>query len=178
MDLPHPWTVSSFAVEASENVGTKVEPLVKNRFKAKLLLNEETFYKGHQEGDIILLRAAVAKGERRELYGVATSVQKAGSWQTAFEFENNPFTDTGNARSSYPGRSIVIGSPEEAALRAQEAEADRQRELAEKAAAEQRRNLVAVALSSGRTFSGEQTAVLPRFSSRFASSPSTRRRAR
>lgn len=175
--LPHQLEMGSFSVEASENIGTKVEPLIKSRFKAEVRLKEDTFERDHQEGEVAFLRPAAKKGERRELYGIASAVQKAGSWQIIFDFENSRlFDDAGNPLGSFTGRVIVIGSSEEKDFRKEQAEAAKQAELAAKAVVQARLDVITAALTSGRVYAGEQktgtnsmTPTILRFQVRFLS---------
>lgn len=145
--IPPSWEIRSFAVEASENLGTTVEPLVKSRFKAEVQLREDTYTVGHITDDISFLKPVGKKGERREVYGVAGSVQKAGSWQTVFDFENDLFYDSGFLLDSSSERMIVIGSPEETAFLEQKA-------AIEKAAIEKRSNVIVAVLTADRSFTG------------------------
>lgn len=157
VDLPHPWQITSLDVEASENVGTKVEPVVKSRFKAKLKLVESTYFVDSNESAAVLLRPVLQAGDERELYGVATSVMKAGAWQTAFDFENDPLRDSGEPRTKFTGRTVVLGTDEETNYRTEIEERQRQQEAEARAGRERNRAIIISALTGGQVLPGEMT---------------------
>jgi hypothetical protein len=132
-NIPAYYSLEGFHVEASQNVGDRVRPVFKVRFKAVVQLNTETFEEGEELKDALILVPSHAKGDRAEIYGVATSTLKAGSWKTIFDFDNDPISTMGKPRSFYLGKQTYIkGSADEATYRNQlrEDEAHQQQEAA------------------------------------------------
>lgn len=115
--IPAPWQLKSFNVSASENTGTKVEPVWQFRFKASANLAEDTFVKSREIYGAIFLKKVSAKGDSKELFGIATSTLREEKWQASFQLENNPFSGTGMPRSAFQGKTVVEGTTEEKQFR-------------------------------------------------------------
>ena len=160
VELPHAWSVESLAVDVSQNIGTKVVPIVKARFHAVLRLTEDTFVVGHKEGDVVFLKHVFSKGKECDLFGVATSTLKAQTWQTQFRFENDPFRDARQALANYRGRTIIVGSREENDYRNEIHDEEQAAEAARRAAAEEERQRIIRILSDKRSFPCEQKSIL------------------
>lgn len=117
VELPAYVSVSSFDVEASENVGDKVDPMFKSRFKASLKLDVDTFNEVARQDGTIFVAPRYSAGERRDVFGRAVSTLKGGSWQITFQLDNNPIPDMGRPRDFFVGGNTIIkGSPEETAF--------------------------------------------------------------
>lgn len=122
VEIPGYWEVVSFDIEASQNIGTEVEPVYKSRFKATVGLKSDTFVGAGKEEEAIFIKPAATSGEKRELYGISTSKLHAGAWKTDFELQNNPLPDLGQPRDFFRGEKIIVmGSPEEEAFRTETA---------------------------------------------------------
>ncbi|HEX7828371.1 MAG TPA: hypothetical protein VF787_01885 [Thermoanaerobaculia bacterium] len=125
------WEIDSLDVEGSEDVGAPGAPLVNARFDAKLRARENTYATQRMEGDVALIKPVLAKGERRSLFGTATSAKGDNGWQTKFSFASNAYPPEGKARSELAKRTVVIGTEEERQYRLElERERQRQAELA------------------------------------------------
>lgn len=132
-ELPAYISIAKFRVEASENVGDKVDPLFKSRFRAVIRLEADTFLESSREESAIIVAPHLKSGEERELFGKAISRLRAGAWRVHFELENNPVPDMGKPRDFFSGGQVLIrGSSEEAAFR--EAQDRAQAEFARAAA--------------------------------------------
>lgn len=127
VQLPVHWQVKSFQVENQQNLGNQVEPLVLVRFKASAELQEDTFYSvsnldniplKKQEG-ISFLKKAENRGQKVDIYGVSTSRRTADTWNSEFKFDTNPTVNTGQARSDFSGKVILLDSQEESDFRAE-----------------------------------------------------------
>ena len=113
IQLPPYFSVRSFRVEVSENVGTKVEPVIKHRFSAELEALEDTFSPGERQEGALYIMPVCRKGDRKMVYGVSTSVRKASSWEVHYNLEGNTITGLGAPRASFSGQTVIKGSPEE-----------------------------------------------------------------
>jgi hypothetical protein len=121
VEIPAYFELSSFDVEASENVGSKVEPFYKARFKATVKLKTETFERASQENEVIFVRHVSDDGETKEIYGMAAARLSAGNWKIVFNLENDPIPNMGRPRDFFTdGRVIVVGTAEEDDFRAQQ----------------------------------------------------------
>jgi len=147
--LSRAWEVESFDVEGSENVGVSGAPIVKAQFGAQLHALENTYMVHQMEGDVALIKPVLSKGERRSLYGTATSVRYANGWQTMFSFESNARPHAGKARSELGKRTVVMGTGEERRYRA-ELEEQRRREV------EANRRAILAVIAADRVLECEQ----------------------
>lgn len=120
VEIPAYLELSSFDVEASENVGSKVEPYYKARFKATVKLKTKTFELSNQENDATFIRPVADEGEKKEIYGMAGARLSAGNWKIDFNLENNPIPALGNPKDFFTGgRIIIVGTAEESDFKAQ-----------------------------------------------------------
>jgi len=119
LKLPAYWEVTSFEVQAKENIGTKVEPLIKARFKAEVSLESDTYIYDKKINGVTFISVAARRGEKREIYGISTAKIFRGNWQVDFEFENDPMSELGKPRDFYIGKNFILkGSAEEDSLMA------------------------------------------------------------
>jgi hypothetical protein len=140
--LPGLWRIAEFGIDAQTNLGTPVEPRIRTRYRAKLRLTSATYEVAERMGAFTFLHPVAPEGYERMLFGLSTSVMRAGQWQTNSEFENPEVLEgIGIPAATIPGRLVVLGSDEEKKLRAEweaQAEARHQAELAEIRRAEAR----------------------------------------
>jgi hypothetical protein len=142
LQLPALWSVDDFTVQVSENTGTKVEPNIKSRFKADILLQRDLFTKVRAIGSTAVIRKIASAGKYHvALYGIATSVRSADTWKTNFNFENaNALQIQGAGRGQFGPDAVLAGSPEEKARdAAYEAEITQQRKAQAAIESEQRK---------------------------------------
>lgn len=117
--LPTHWALQSFRVLVSENTGTKVEPLIKSRFQASITLKAETFEKVGESRSVVFIRPVLKSGEKREVHGIATATFVRGQWKIEFALENEHPDSLGIPRANFTARTILMGSQEETAYRAE-----------------------------------------------------------
>lgn len=117
--IPAYFQLASFDVEASENVGSKVEPLFRARFKATVKLKTDTYDRVREEEGATLISPVAKDGDQWEMYGIATARLSGGSWQVKFDLDNNPTIQNGRPRDFFTGKVILLGSAEESEWRAQ-----------------------------------------------------------
>lgn len=122
LDLKGYVEVASFSKEISENAGTKVEPLVQTRFKAKLRLKEDTYVpSGYvRRENAVQLELRNKKGTEFDLYGIAKATRKGDGWNITFRYENMP-SNIGQpfGHFSAQGKAFIKGSKEEEEFMAQ-----------------------------------------------------------
>jgi len=81
----------------------------------------DTYTVASREEGALFLSPRLKAGERRDIYGKVLSTLKAGSWQMAFEVDNNPIPEMGQPRDFFSGGvAMVKGSAEETAFREQQ----------------------------------------------------------
>lgn len=118
--IPAYWEIADFNVEATENVGNKVEPVYQARFKATVKLKTRTYEIASREDNALFIRPMADKGEKREIYGLAVAELSMGNWKINFSLENNPIPSMGQPKDFFIGaKVIVVGTPEESEYRAQ-----------------------------------------------------------
>jgi hypothetical protein len=119
-ELPAYVRVTAFDIQASENIGNKVEPVFRTRFSAGIELTTDTFLPAHQEVGAVFVVPHLSSGEERKVYGLADSALTGGAWNTNFKFDANPLQSLGQPRDLFYGtatRVIIRGSAEETAFR-------------------------------------------------------------
>ncbi len=110
-----PWKLQLFAVDATANYGTAVEPIIKSRFHAELKLTTDTYVLADRQDAVSVLGRVGKEGEIRTVYGIATAQLRGGTWQVEFDPQNDPVAGSGLPRDAFAGRLIVRGSDEETA---------------------------------------------------------------
>lgn len=144
-------TVRDFTIEASENVGDKVDPNYKTRFRAKLQVTEDTFTEDMTQGEVLLLTPIKKIGDTIDVFGKSESKLRNGKWETNTNLDESPFEKIGNPLSAFSASKIIInGTAEEKEFRAaveRSAQATRQ-------AIEARRSLVVDALKGDKPLDG------------------------
>ena len=121
--LPAFARVSSFSVEAMQNMGTKVEPVWQSRFHATVKVTSDTFTLDGNDAGVVFVRVVKKDGESTELFGKSASTLYAGTWRTAFDLEGQPIQALGQPESAFgPQKVIIRGSKAETAYFAEQAE--------------------------------------------------------
>lgn len=151
--LPAFLRVSTFSVEARENLGTNVEPEWQSRFRATVKVTTPTYVVDGDDGSVTFIRLVKREGESVEVFGTSTSQLYAGTWRTTVSVQGRPFDGLGRPEADAArGRVIVRGSKAEteylaevARLAAQEARLAEQAALQRQEALERREALIATA---------------------------------
>jgi hypothetical protein len=148
--LPAFAKVSSFSIDAMENVGTKVEPIWRSRFRAQVAVTSATFLPDGNDPGVIFVRSVKREGEKTEVFGKSVSTLYAGKWRTALDFEGQPIAALGQPQSAFGSQKLIArGSHEEAAYIAEQSarriESERLATIAAARYAEQRRQADAIA---------------------------------
>ena len=124
--LPAFARVSSFSVEAMQNMGTKVEPVWQSRFHATVTVTSDTFTPDGNDPGVVFVRVVKKDGESTELFGKSASTLYEGSWRTSLEFDGQPIPALGMPESAFaPNKVIVRGSKAETDYLAEQAEMKR-----------------------------------------------------
>jgi hypothetical protein len=106
--LPAFARVSSFSIEAMQNIGTKVDPVWHARFRAKVKVLSDTFAPDGTVSGMTFLRVVKRNGEAIEMFGKSISKLYAGAWRTDFEFEGQPIEALGRPESAFATKRVVI----------------------------------------------------------------------
>lgn len=141
------YKVESVAVEATENDGTSVEPLIEQRFRAKLVgkgvfyISAPDFAYWNKHFQITLVEDAPGFPTNRppetEVYGIATSTLNADNWQTRISISTSNGDPLSQDRhigpaAGFGGKVYIRGSdafnrdiaPRDAAFKAHVAQTD------------------------------------------------------
>lgn len=145
--LPAFARVSSFSIEAMQNIGTKVDPEWHARFRAKLKVLSDTFAPdGTDNSGMTHLRVVKRNGEAIEMFGKSTSKLYAGAWRTSLEFEGQPIEALGQPESAFATKKVVIrGTKAEKDYLAEQEKFQRAVEAAAQRAIEERQKMLAEA---------------------------------
>lgn len=100
-ELPAFTRISSFSVEAMQNMGTKVEPAWQARFHAVLEVTSDIFAPDSMEAAVAFVRPVKRTGETVDFFGRSVSKLYAGAWRTSFEFDGNPIAALGSHESAF-----------------------------------------------------------------------------
>ncbi|MBB4015009.1 hypothetical protein GGR16_000015 [Chelatococcus caeni] len=128
-EIPAIWSVESLTIQATQNVGSIVDPDIRMRIRATARLQQATFGFVSQIDDVTVLAPVLPEGHVVELFGFASARLYRGEWEYSFDFQGSPFEGSGAPRSSFSGRTVLRDSHEHRAVIA-EAEA-RQRSARE-----------------------------------------------
>jgi hypothetical protein len=137
-ELPANLKVVAFDIQASENIGNKVEPNFRTRFSARIQLTADTFLPASTEQNVLIVVRHLESGHNRDVFGVADSTVSGGAWATRFRLDADVLRSLGQPHDSFYAqakRVVVRGSPDEAVFR--EAQR-RERDAATQAAVTQR----------------------------------------
>ena len=126
-DLPGYWKVDQLSLSDPVDYGNPIEPEWRWRYEALIAPKEPLYVDGGRHEGVVLLELSLGPESPQTLYGVVIATFQAGSWSGEAQHENRPFDHGGQPASFFPGRTVVVGSPEEREMRA----ATRQRELEE-----------------------------------------------
>lgn len=134
--IPAVWTVESFTVEATQNVGTEVRPIYVSRFRSDVRLEQDTFSIVGRVGAHQILRPVLPAGHRLTIFGFAESVLEDGRYRHMYDLQGAALSGAGRTLAEIGGLTVLEGSEELAAL---ELAAETAQERARIAAEEQRR---------------------------------------
>ncbi|HUP59250.1 MAG TPA: hypothetical protein VNA69_02395 [Thermoanaerobaculia bacterium] len=114
--LPAFVRVSSFSVEAMQNIGTKVEPVWQSRFHASVKVTSPTFTPDSAEAGVLFVRANKRDGDTTEVFGKSVSTLYAGRWRTQVLLEGQPIEALGRPENAFGTQKMIVrGSKDEAA---------------------------------------------------------------
>lgn len=134
--IPAVWSVETFDVEATQNVGTEVRPVFVSRFKSDVILEQDTFSIVGQVGAHQILRPVLPAGHRMTIFGFAESVLEEGRYRHIYDLQGAALTGAGKTIAEIGGLTVLEGSEELAAL---QLAAETAQERARIAAEEQQR---------------------------------------
>lgn len=120
--LPAFARVSRLSVEATENMGTKVEPVWHSRLRATVTVTSPTFTPDGTDGRVVFLRVIKRDGETTELFWKSVSTLYEGKWRIIFE--GRPI-ESGLPESAFGQNVIIRGSKAETAYLAEQAQQER-----------------------------------------------------
>ena len=134
--IPAVWTVESFTVEATQNVGTEVRPIYVSRFRSDVRLEQDTFSIVGRVGAHQILRPVLPAGHRLTIFGFAESVLEEGRYRHMYDLQGAALSGAGRTLAEIGGLTVLEGSEELAAL---QLAAETAQERARIAAEEQQR---------------------------------------
>lgn len=124
--LPSFARISSFSVEATQNMGTRVEPVWHARFRATVTVGAPTFAADGADSNVIFLRVVKNAGDSIEMFGKSVSSLYAGTWRTSAELDGQPLVALGLPEGAFaPRRTVIRGSEAERVYLAEIAEMQR-----------------------------------------------------
>jgi hypothetical protein len=121
-EIPAIWEVEALTIQATQNVGSIIDPDIRMRIRATARLQQETFGFVAQIDNVTVLAPVLPEGHLVELFGFASARLYRGEWEYSFDFQGSAFEGSGAPRSSFSGRTVLRDSEEHRAVIA-EAEA-------------------------------------------------------
>ena len=115
--LPGYWKVDQLSLSDPVDYGNPIEPEWRWRYEALIAPKEPLYVDGGRHEGVVLLELSLSPESPQTLYGVAIATFQAGIWSGEARHENRPFDHGGEPASFFPGRTVVVGSPEERELR-------------------------------------------------------------
>ncbi|KKO45102.1 hypothetical protein WG68_11745 [Arsukibacterium ikkense] len=109
-EIPQGWQVTKFKVEASEDAGSKVEPLWQYRIAASIAPQENLHYRVGSLLDTDILEIAQKKNQQFQLHGIAYSALDGGQWRSRLDLQSVPPFRAGQPASAFSGQHVVQGS--------------------------------------------------------------------
>ena len=115
--LPGYWTVQSLQLTDPVDYGNAIDPEWRWRFEAALTPKEPLYVEAGDIEGVVLLEPTLTPESRETLYGTVRATFHAGQWNTEVSLENRPFDGRGLPGSFFAGRTAVVGSEQEQAVR-------------------------------------------------------------
>ena len=115
--LPGYWKVDQLSLSDPVDYGNPVEPEWRWRYEALIAPKEPLYVDGGRHEGVVLLELSLSPESAQTLYGVVIATFHGGTWSGEARHENRPFDHGGQPASFFPGRTVVVGSPEERELR-------------------------------------------------------------
>lgn len=114
LQLPGHMLLDSFSVEASQNLGNKVEPLYAVRFQATIKAMVDLYEEDRKEPNVRLVSLVSNRGKKTDIFGKISSRLYQGVWQHDIDIDGNPFASLGIPLTQFSGGRVFIrGSDEE-----------------------------------------------------------------
>lgn len=109
-EIPEGWQVTKFKVEASEDSGTKVEPLWQYRIAASIAPKENLHHKVGSLLNTDILEITQKKKQEFQLHGIAYSALEAGQWRSRLDVQSVPPFRPGKPLSAFNPQHAIQGS--------------------------------------------------------------------
>jgi hypothetical protein len=114
VQTPSYLVVEDFEVKASQNTGTKTDPVYESRFSASLRQIADTYYSSRIEPNALIIAAQKKKNDSVQVFGKTTSILNAGKWKTIVSFDGDPLNSIGKPIIMFSAPRVIIqGSKEE-----------------------------------------------------------------
>ena len=136
--------IENFSVQASQNLGNEVEPIILSRFKATVSTSIDLYNVDSKQSDVTFVRLNKSKETKIDVFGKITSKLYQGIWKHSIDIDGTPITNLGKPLNQISAVRIIIrGSDEEKHYYAEikQKEIEHQREI-ERKATELRKNLL------------------------------------
>ncbi len=85
LELPVYFDLNNFKIEVTENIGNKIEPVVRSRFKANVVTKMPLFIKQKELLKKDVLKEVTSKGKTYQAYGISVSAFTKDMWLTKIE---------------------------------------------------------------------------------------------
>jgi hypothetical protein len=121
-ELPSHFRLHSFAIGKQENVGDTAAPVFKTQYHGTILSVAPTYIEVSADLGATVIAPRLPNGALQEFSGSALTRMVHGVWSTQFATEQNLLA-LGKPASAFTGFTVLQGSAEEAAYRAEQARA-------------------------------------------------------
>ena len=135
--------LNSFAIQASQNFGNKVEPIYGSRFNSTVSAMVDLYKIDKKDKGITFARLVTKRGKQTEVFGKITSKLYQGAWKHNIDIDGTPIRNLGVPLNQISaGRVIVRGSAEEKKYYAEIERKEKERRIErEREATELRKNI-------------------------------------
>ncbi|MDD4275275.1 MAG: tetratricopeptide repeat protein [Desulfobacter postgatei] len=116
LHLPAYIKLTDFSVEASQNLGSEVEPNWGARFNAVILATTDLYSENNSENNVVFVSLSVKKNSKLDIFGKIYSTLYRGKWRHNIDIDGSPVFNLGLPLTAYSKRGnriIVRGSIDE-----------------------------------------------------------------
>jgi len=112
-ELPGYVSLNDFQIEASQNLGSDVEPDYRARFNSQVRLEEDLYLHDGSEDQVTFLKRTKPRGFLLNIYGKTRSQLYQGTWRHEISSDGDPLSALGRPASAFAGVTVIRGSEDE-----------------------------------------------------------------
>ena len=106
--IPPYLQIETFTIDATQNLGNKVDPDYAVRFTASVVNVAPLFHADGTEDSILFVRLRTAAGTKTAVYGRMRSVLFQGAWRNQVSIDGDPVAHLGLPLAHFGGARVII----------------------------------------------------------------------